>query len=53
MRCNHPSELQGLSDEHSWLLFKITSGMDQENLHDLVKMGKDIAKTCANVPHAI
>ncbi|KAJ8433906.1 hypothetical protein Cgig2_001835 [Carnegiea gigantea] len=34
MGCNHPYELQGLSDENSWLLFKITSGLEQENCHD-------------------
>ncbi|XP_074286086.1 putative disease resistance protein RGA1 [Silene latifolia] len=52
---NHTYELQGLSDEHSWLLFK-KMAFETGKLpldHELVDMGKDIVKKCANVPLSI
>ncbi|XP_021732074.1 putative disease resistance protein RGA1 [Chenopodium quinoa] len=48
-------ELQGLTKEKSWCLFKrVAFGSQHENLpEDLVEIGQDIVGKCANVPLAI
>ncbi|XP_057529780.1 putative disease resistance protein RGA1 [Amaranthus tricolor] len=48
-------ELQGLSEENSWRLFKrMAFGSHQENhQEDLVKKGREIVKGCARVPLVI
>ncbi|CAO2815189.1 unnamed protein product [Amaranthus hypochondriacus] len=49
-------ELRGLSDEDSWRLFKRISfnqNSRQDVDLDLVEIGKDIVKKCANVPLSI
>ena len=49
-------ELQGLSDEDFWLLFKriaFNQNSRQRVDLDLVEIGKDIVKKCANVPLSI
>ncbi|XP_074293570.1 putative disease resistance protein RGA1 [Silene latifolia] len=45
--------LQGLSDEHSWSLFKLTTfDLEPEKVYppDFVEIGKKIVRKCANVP---
>lgn len=51
-----PYQLQGLSDESSWLLFEqvaLEQGEEHAKRHGLVEIGKDIVKKCANVPLSI
>ncbi|GAB2298442.1 hypothetical protein Dimus_032507 [Dionaea muscipula] len=50
-----PYELKGLSEEKSWLLFeRMAFGPGQQQLPpNLVEIGKEIVKKCANVPLAI
>ncbi|KAJ8433908.1 LOW QUALITY PROTEIN: hypothetical protein Cgig2_001837 [Carnegiea gigantea] len=50
---NNPYMLKALSHENSWNLFERTVGKEQANHNDLVKIGKNIVKKCANVPLAI
>ncbi|XP_074286090.1 putative disease resistance protein RGA1 [Silene latifolia] len=52
---NHTHELQGLSDECSWRLFKkmaFETGKSPLD-HELVDIGKEVVKKCANVPLSI
>ncbi|KAK9667055.1 hypothetical protein RND81_14G229300 [Saponaria officinalis] len=52
-------ELEGLSQENSWRLFKMTAfgdkgkGTHEINYSELVKLGKQIVVKCFNVPLAI
>ncbi|GAB2282597.1 hypothetical protein Dimus_017135 [Dionaea muscipula] len=50
-----PYDLKGLPEEKSWSLFeRMASEPGQQQLHpNLVKVGKEIVKKCANVPLAI
>ncbi|GAB2298441.1 hypothetical protein Dimus_032506 [Dionaea muscipula] len=50
-----PYELKGLSEEKSWLLFeRMAFEPGQQQLYpNLVEIGKEIVKKCANVPLAI
>lgn len=54
---DHPvHEVKGLSDEHSWCLFKrvtFKQEIEQEVVDDFVDLGKHIVKKCANVPLSI
>ncbi|XP_074263186.1 disease resistance protein RGA2-like [Silene latifolia] len=45
--------LQGLSEPESWLLFERMTFQTEERDDELVKLGKEIVKKCANVPLAI
>ncbi|KAK9666489.1 hypothetical protein RND81_14G188000 [Saponaria officinalis] len=52
---NHMYILRGLSDENSWRLFE-RMAFEQGKApldHDLVDIGKDVVKKCANVPLSI
>ncbi|KAK9666470.1 hypothetical protein RND81_14G187000 [Saponaria officinalis] len=52
---NHMYILHGLSDENSWRLFE-RMAFEQGKApldHDLVDIGKDVVKKCANVPLSI
>ncbi|CAO2819533.1 unnamed protein product [Amaranthus hypochondriacus] len=55
MSCLPPYDLQGLSEEKSWELFeKMAFEPGQsEGKPQLVEMGKEIVRKCANVPLAI
>lgn len=51
-----PYELGGLSEDQSWELFRNLAFKDrqeEETNQDVVRIGKDIVKKCANVPLAI
>ncbi|KAJ8434037.1 hypothetical protein Cgig2_001230 [Carnegiea gigantea] len=53
VRSNIIYKLEGLSEEDSWHLFESIVGSGQAIRDDLVDIGKDILKNCANVPLAI
>ncbi|KAJ8419369.1 hypothetical protein Cgig2_020696 [Carnegiea gigantea] len=50
---NNPYMLKALSHKNSWNLFERVVGKEQANHNDLVEIGKNIIKKCANVPLAI
>ncbi|XP_074287455.1 uncharacterized protein LOC141612539 [Silene latifolia] len=50
---NQIHELRGLSEPDSWHLFERMAFQSEEREAELVELGKEIVKKCANVPLAI